>query len=61
MTFRLIGGVNYVKSIAKNSPDKEYGFSKVDMSTEPVSIFSLWDESITGKNLEFEKDKKIVQ
>ncbi len=23
--------------------------------------FSLWDGSITGKNLEFEKDKKIVQ
>ena len=31
------------------------------MSTEPGSEFSLWDESITGKNLEFEKDKKIVQ
>lgn len=31
------------------------------MSTIPGSEFSLWDESITGKNLEFEKDKKIVQ
>ena len=34
---------------------------KAEMSTEPGSEFSLWDESITGKNLEFETDKKIVQ
>ena len=32
-----------------------------EMSEEPGSDFSLWDGSITGKNLEFEKDKKIVQ
>ena len=31
------------------------------MSTEPGSEFSLWEGSIEGKNLEFEKDKKIVQ
>lgn len=31
------------------------------MSTEPGSEFSLWDESIAGKNLEFEEGKKIVQ
>ena len=31
------------------------------MSTEPGSEFSLWDDSIVGKNLEFVKDKKIVQ
>ncbi len=31
------------------------------MSTEPNSEFSLWDESIVGRNLEFEADKKIVQ
>jgi uncharacterized protein YndB with AHSA1/START domain len=31
------------------------------MSTEPGSEFSLWDGSITGRNLEFETDKKIVQ
>ena len=31
------------------------------MSTEPNSEFSLWDGSITGKNLEFEPDKKMVQ
>lgn len=31
------------------------------MSTEPNSEFSLWDESITGLNLAFERDKSIVQ
>jgi activator of HSP90 ATPase len=31
------------------------------MSEEPGSEFSLWDDSIAGKNLEFEKGKKIVQ
>ena len=34
---------------------------KAVMSTEPGSEFSLWEGSIEGKNLEFEKDKKIVQ
>jgi activator of HSP90 ATPase len=32
-----------------------------EMSEEPGSEFSLWDGSITGKNLEFEKDKRIIQ
>jgi activator of HSP90 ATPase len=32
-----------------------------EMSTEPGSEFSMWDGSITGKNLEFEPEKKIVQ
>ena len=31
------------------------------MSTKPGSEFSLWDGSITGKNLEFEINKKIEQ
>jgi activator of HSP90 ATPase len=31
------------------------------MSTEAGSEFSLWGGSISGKNLEFEQDKKIVQ
>lgn len=31
------------------------------MSTEPGSEFSLWEDSIVGKNLEFEPNKKIVQ
>ncbi len=32
-----------------------------EMSTEPGSEFSLWEGSISGINLEFEQDKKIVQ
>ena len=31
------------------------------MSTEPGSEFSLWEGSITGKNISFEPSKKIVQ
>lgn len=31
------------------------------MSEEPGSDFSLWEGSISGRNLEFEKDTKIVQ
>lgn len=32
-----------------------------EMSTEPGTEFSMWDGSITGKNVEFETGKKIVQ
>ena len=35
--------------------------AKAEMSTEPGSEFSLWDESIAGRNIEFEEGKKIVQ
>jgi activator of HSP90 ATPase len=31
------------------------------MSTEPGSEFSLWEGDITGKNLEFIPDRKVVQ
>ena len=31
------------------------------MSTIPGSEFSMWEGSITGKNLEFEENKKVVQ
>ncbi len=34
---------------------------KAVMSTEPNTEFSLWDGDISGKNLEFEENKKIVQ
>ena len=34
---------------------------EAEMSTEPNSEFSLWEGSITGKNLEFDENKKIVQ
>ena len=32
-----------------------------EMEETPGTEFSMWDESICGMNLEFEKDKKIVQ
>ncbi len=32
-----------------------------EMSTIPDTEFSLWDGSISGKNLEFEPNKKVVQ
>ncbi len=34
---------------------------RAEMSSEPGTEFSLWDENIVGKNLEFETGKKIVQ
>lgn len=34
---------------------------KAEMSTEPNSEFNLWDGSITGVNIEFTENKKIVQ
>lgn len=34
---------------------------RAQMTAEPGTEFSLWDGSIVGKNLEFEKGKKIVQ
>ncbi len=32
-----------------------------EMSTVPGTEFSMWDGSISGKNLQFEESKKIVQ
>jgi activator of HSP90 ATPase len=34
---------------------------KAEMSTEPGSEFSLWEDDITGKNIEFVQDRKVVQ
>ena len=34
---------------------------KAEMSTEPGSEFSLWEDSIAGKNISFEPGRKIVQ
>jgi activator of HSP90 ATPase len=31
------------------------------MSTEPGSDFSLWEGDITGRNIEFVQDEKVVQ
>ncbi len=49
--------------LALTNPSTIYLWSgePADMSTEPDSEFSLWDGSITGKNIEFETGKKIVQ
>jgi len=35
--------------------------SEAKMIAEPGTEFSLWEDSIVGKNLDFEKNKKIVQ
>jgi len=55
------------------TPDEVYGAltnpisirlwtgEEAEMSTEAGSEFSMWDGSISGKNLEFIPDKKIVQ
>jgi activator of HSP90 ATPase len=34
---------------------------EAEMSEEPGAEFSLWDGSISGRNIEFEKNKRIVQ
>ena len=34
---------------------------EASMSTEPGSEFSMWEGSITGKNIEFIENKKVVQ
>lgn len=34
---------------------------KAQMTAEPGSEFSMWDESISGKNLEFVPNEKLVQ
>jgi uncharacterized protein YndB with AHSA1/START domain len=34
---------------------------KASMQAVPGTEFSMWDESIVGKNLEFEPGKKVVQ
>ena len=36
------------------------GFSAI-MSTEPGSEFEMWDGDISGRNIEFEENSKIVQ
>jgi uncharacterized protein YndB with AHSA1/START domain len=35
--------------------------AEAEMSTEPGSEFSLWNGDITGRNIEFTPDQKIVQ
>mgnify|MGYP000992268156 CR=1 FL=1 len=40
---------------------KLWSGDEAEMSTIPGSEFSLWEGNICGKNLEFKKNKKIVQ
>jgi uncharacterized protein YndB with AHSA1/START domain len=40
---------------------KLWSGEEAEMSTEPGSEFSLWEGSISGKNLEFIPGKKVVQ
>ena len=49
--------------LALTTPTTIYLWSgeEAEMSTEPGSEFSLWEGAITGKNLEFEPNKRIVQ
>lgn len=49
--------------LALTNPNTIYLWSGEEavMSAEPGSEFSMWEGSISGKNLEFEYGKKIVQ
>jgi len=53
------------KDIYKALTNKEiielWSGATANMSEEAETEFSLWDDSICGKNIEFEKDVKIVQ
>lgn len=49
------------KALTNPSTIQLWSGEPAEMSTEPGTEFSLWEESIVGMNLEFEEDKKIVQ
>ncbi len=65
-TFKKIFKINTEPSDVYSALTNPYtielwsGYSAV-MSEEPGSEFSLWEGDIAGKNLEFVRDKKIVQ
>jgi len=61
-TFRINAEPSDVYSALTNPYTIELwsGYPAV-MSEEPGSEFSLWEGDITGRNLEFIKDRKIVQ
>lgn len=61
-TFRLNAEPSDVYSALTNPFTIElWSGYPAQMSTEPGSEFSLWDGDISGKNIEFIQDKKIVQ
>ncbi len=61
-TFRIYAEPSDVYSALTNPFTIEVwsGYPAI-MSEEPGSEFSLWEGDITGRNLEFIKDRKIVQ
>jgi activator of HSP90 ATPase len=65
-TFKKIFRVNAEPSDVYSALTNPYtielwsGYSAV-MSEVPGSEFSLWEGDITGKNIEFVKDRKVVQ
>lgn len=61
-TFKINAGPSDVYATLTNPYTIELwsGYPAI-MPSEPGSEFSLWEGDITGKNLEFIQDKKIVQ
>jgi len=49
------------KALTNKKTMELWSGAAAQMKEEKGSEFSLWDDSICGKNLEFEKDFKIVQ
>ena len=61
-TFRINAEPSDVYSAITNPYTIElWSGYKAEMSAEPGSEFSLWEGDITGKNLEFVQDRKVVQ
>lgn len=61
-TFRIDAEPSDVYSALTNPVTIEiWSGYPAEMSAEPGSEFSLWEGDITGKNLEFVTDRKVVQ
>jgi len=61
-TFRINAEPSDVYAALTNPVTIElWSGNQAQMSTEPGSEFSLWEGDITGKNLEFIENRKVVQ
>jgi activator of HSP90 ATPase len=61
-TFRINAETSDIYSAITNPYTIElWSGYPAQMSTVPGSEFSLWEEDITGRNIEFVQDKKVVQ
>jgi len=61
-TFRINAEPSDVYAALTNPVTIElWSGNPAQMSTEPGSEFSLWEGDITGKNLEFIENRKVVQ